>query len=429
MAKKPTATIFTKQGGEIKEGSLKAALNEHRKIHGIKKGEPESMWKLVLKGEELTLPPRMDVQTTRKMEKAFAALKKLHSDSAKLQSEDEKAKAKQEQESQQRGQRLMVATGAGFARANAGVDAGMATLQTTIGKKFILTATGLTPAQDVKITEEDAGQLISCLTRTTDGLGAIQSAVSWALGDAVVFIEENFDEGEQLIEQIISETGKTKHTITEARRLAKAFPQDQRHAELSMTHHQEIFNYREGVKPARLEKIIDEIKVAKVNVIKTKDGKEIKQAEAGSCSQLRKLLQESSETSKESKKGKRPKKAGPVVTAEAPAQAISPGGYRGYLYLAVDGEAGNFHHQELSKDAVKSEKFMIIDLDAMVVLNDDGTEGKGIGQLPPVWFNKDEPANKPTPAAKPEKKAAAKKESTKAAVKAPEVTSMDDMPD
>lgn len=210
----------------------------------------------------------------------------------------EKAEAAKRKENQQ----IALAGVAGQKTGELFIDVGTDGLQTMVkrasGGHFEASATGLVIKGAVKdVTKKDIAQLIGALATSSESVDIVRSQVQWNLGDAVLFARNNFDDGDAIVEQVASAYGKSKHTIQQAARLAEHFAQDERRPELTFTHHQEMFNYRDAVPKGKMGKIIDAVLVGEPeqSVGKANGENEVIRKPL-SCNKMRALLREAAGT-------------------------------------------------------------------------------------------------------------------------------------
>lgn len=218
--------------------------------------------------------------------------------------EQELAKAAEKAEAAKRKENQQIAL-AGVAGQKSGelfIDVGTDGLQAMVkrasGGHFEASATGLTIKGAVKdVTKKDIAQLIGALASSSESVDVVRSQVLWNLGDAVLFAKSNFDNGEEIVEQVASTHGKSKHTIQQAVRLAEHFAPDERRPELTFTHHQEMFNYREAVPKGKMGKIIDVVLAGEpeFSVEKSNGEKEVI-TKPLSCNKMRAMLREAAGT-------------------------------------------------------------------------------------------------------------------------------------
>jgi hypothetical protein len=431
----------------IKQGTLPLAGEVAKKV-GIEVALAQGLLAIVVKKpdqQELEIPEDMSVKDAKLVQKAFAEfrtlwsahLKKAADDKAaaeaeKAKKEAEKAAAKEAAAAQM--QRNTLAAGKGFAIAAQTGETLIAnvvkSIQTAVGKNFVVSAQGLTVKEGAKISEEDAAVLVSTMANASENSGKVNATTLWALGDAVNFVEDNFANGQDIITAVASLNGQSKHTIVQAGRVAKAFPAEKRIPEYSFTHHQEILNYSKHIKPAQLEKLIEKAREDAVIEVEgtTASGEEVQQTKPISAKKLRGMLQEASKGTGTSNVGKKTPKTetpsnvvpmNPTTGAKsAPPVAIATA----FIYITTSGQV--FKSSILSEAACASDEFAIcIDLAAMKLLEADASEGETVAQLGDEWLPvKEEEAKAPEPAKAP---VLARKAAKKAAVKKEEAAPAD----
>lgn len=391
--------IGTPKKQDWKEHSNEEFWRYVSKELGVKSKEGEPILKAILaeKSVDDLLVEDMDAATRKTVRTAWKELEALMEDHfghiKDMKDEEERAKKEAEVHTAS----LQLASARGFALANQGVAENFVVgLQKLMGDKFQVDVLGLTITEGATITEEDVIQGISCLARTSENVADISAAVGWNLGDLLVFAYKEFDEtaADKLVGEAVAVTGRSKHTVMESLRLARAFPPKKRIAGLSMTHHQELNNYlakHPDIDQKEVKKIIDDVLDGEqISKIKQPDGSFLEQKKVKSCAHLRKALQALT--------GKAPETpAAPGTTTTTTAAATTGTGTvvsvdesvsnKGFLYIRnEDGKV--FQHKDLLKKVNGSGKFLVIDLTSKCVLDENGGEEYTIEQLDPSNLNK-----------------------------------------
>lgn len=282
-------------------------------------------------------------------------------------------------------------------------------LQRVLGKKFTVTATGLSIQDGAKVTEAEAVRAVATLSESSEKASTIGTTTMLALGDLVLTIRAQLgdDVADKLIQQAVSITGKSKHTIQDAERVVKwantVFEGHERPANLTPTHWQEAKNYaqdREGnptIPAEEVRSILEVVATGKVVGKGVVDGQPVDQMKPLSCAEERDLLKKArGDTSpKPTPKGKKAKaKAAAAPQANDPASGggdyLAP---KGFLYIQDFDNI--FHTEDLSEEALAAEdegssRFIVVDLEEMVILAPNGKPHKAIGDLPDLSIVVDE---------------------------------------
>ena len=395
----------------IKEVKATTLANTIGSEYGIKRNQSQDLLTLHLKDQALELDDDLDPADKKCLTKAYNAIGKAIELHDKLLAEQEKAKAAEEAElakakavEDKKTSAIMIAGAKAQGVSQALTDNAITNMQKVLGKNFVVTDTGLTIADGALITEEGMAQAIATLATSSEGLDDIRAITMWNLGDLCIELESLYPErAEEILLAAVDAKGKQKHTVQCAIATCRKTPHDRRFPELTFTHHQEIANYADKIKSKKtLDKIIADARVADVKKVTTPDGREITHTKPQSCAVLRKALQEAAGIVPELKAPKEPVKV-PTEAPESQDETPTPAASRGFIY--IEGATGDaFASKVLSDKALKSGAFSILDLDAMRVLNADGSEGDQIMQLPEEFLDE-------TPEApKKEKKSKVKKE-------------------
>lgn len=402
--KQPKSIYLKAADGSMKQVDFEKALASWKKTHGIKPAEVEGLVNAHLKGlDEPELGEDMPTAEQKKFTAIFKAIRKDFTESnkhiAKLEAYKQRAVADKQKELS--AITLASAQGAQVAMVlhNHYVD----DFNKVLGKKFVVTSMGCQIAEGATINKADLATAIGIASMQGEAQTNMRTTSMFVIGDLCVAAENAFGPGEadELIEQVVNTTGLAKHTVQEGIRLAKFFPPDKRIEGFSATHHLELKNYSDGIKPATLKKIIEEAANGDVVQIKTADGKVIEQKRPISCAKLRQKLQAASESKnvKGSKDDKAPSTppapgkndlppggsgnlAGSDEDEGETPQASSGGAKSGYLYIsghAVDGKQV-FKSKNLDTSLLGS--CIVIDLESNQVLDSDGNEEYGIEEAP-----------------------------------------------
>jgi hypothetical protein len=245
----------------------------------------------------------------------------------------------------------------------------------------------LIPAKGAKLTKVGMVTSLSGLLNSNDRLDYVKTSMGWATGDLCNLILEacnnNLEEAEEIVAHATSVAGKKKHTVQQSWKVAAYFKPEQRTAGLTMTHHQEIYNYREPMAKhgVTVEEAIayalDGIKSTEVQV----NGQKVVHTAPHSCSELRKWLQEKCQiTPKPNEPPK--KKPQSTETKEEEVKKSAPKGPE-FNFFFLDSATGQaYKWTEASAAALASETLYVYDLKAMKEVLSDGSEGADIEELP-----------------------------------------------
>lgn len=304
---------------------------------------------------------------------------------AKLDKQNEDA-AKKEAE---RGEKMELARMKGVEIGEAYRDTAVAGIQQIVGKKFVVDATGLqTPDGQIKISEAELVAAVSGLATAGSNLDNVKASVIWVQGD-LVNLMSTLPRGEELIEQAIAVSGKDKHTVRQAQRLAAWIPHEKRIASLTATHHMEAFNYSKvtdenGKRVFTDKKIFDVLadaaKGEKIVSVNKANGEEKEIYKPISCAELRKKFQDLCGIKKRDKKVE---EAEPTQTEgdedEGPTGKVSePEKKNGYLYFSPDFIP--FWSEEVSTIHIAS-GYTCVCMTSMMTIDEDGNEGARVENL------------------------------------------------
>lgn len=270
-------------------------------------------------------------------------------------------------------------------------------LQRILGKKFVVSTSGLTIADGATITEQDAAALIGTLAETTERETAVRTTINMSLGDAIIAIKGAFgeDEGNKLIQQVVSERGQSKHTVQECERTMQwvnsVWDFSDRPHGLTYSHLQDGKNYtrtRQGeflIHPEKIKEIF--AKAVEGDVVSSgtlADGTAFENRKPWSTAKLREALTELLPAKPPAAKPA----AGPP--ADAPSGEESYVRPKGYFY--VERNDAVFWHEDLIPEALalKDEDgetdtyTIVIDIENMCLLTRSGKRLAVITDLPPI---------------------------------------------
>lgn len=410
MSKRKINTLFYKESdGEVTALEGPHILKALKRDTGLKPAEAEEMWSLILKGaEEPGGLEDLSAAEAKPYKTAFSTMKKVLAFHDKEVERQKTAVEKEEVKLQELGEKMVVAGMRGFAKAGAfEEDMVVSGLQAVVGKKILISSVGATFKEDTQMSELEFTEAIAAVSNITSRFDSGKQSAVFVLGD-ICNEAMKYQNGEMVLAQAVRLTGKDKHTIKQAMNMCAWIPQNKRVPGLTGTHYIEAMAFRDGSKSdypltdAKLFKLLEKAAVGgeKIIDIETPDGEKKLQTASVSTLRFREMLNEAAGKPNKEPKEKSPE---PPLTEREQEQvetAISNVRSRGYLYLMGSEQ---LQHEELSTSALK--EFCVIDLDTMIRLNQDGSEGPSIERLPDGWFPQAE-----APASKPKKKKA-KKES------------------
>lgn len=398
--KKTPDTLLVEDGGTVKPFKASSIFTTIAKEIGVKKGEVEIMFPVAFHGGDLDLSDDLDSAHRKLLNAAFKKLKAVVVSHNKLTSQLNNKKEEEKAIVLARGKTVAMATGVGYAKSEALIDAAMDDLQHVIGDKFKITATGLTSVKGSSFTEVDFANVIATLASGSEVISRIGNSICWSLGDAILLARKTLGESvaDTMVEQVIESSGRQKHTVVDALRIAEKFPASKRYKELSFTHHQELANYEKRIDPEKLQVII-EVTLTGENTreIVTPSGKKIKQARPLSCAKMRKALQEAAGATDEAEPGNKKK--------TPPKPSSSKGA--GFIFIMSNGD-DVFRGEDCSADDLgRDDVAYAIDISRMVVLNLKGgkvndysdisilpsaepKESKAVKRVPPLEEDSDD---------------------------------------
>lgn len=378
--------IYTQDGKEIIETPFDKAIKTFGKEHSLKPTYTNALFKGAVKGKE---PKGEDDLKNHKLAVKFLA------DSAALKQKLNDQIAEEEEKEKEQHNLIVAEASKGYQLAQAYGDNAASALEKLLGKKFHVTNTGLTIAEGAKLSEAEATRAIATLAEVSERNQVVGTTTQYALGDLIVSLRSSAGDeaADRIIEQAVSVTGKSKHTVQEAERMVewcnKVFKDEPRPDNLTPTHMSELrqgSQTRQGeplITPAKLRKIIEKVVEGTVTGTGIVDGKEVEQRKPLPCAEVRSLLNEA--------KGVKPKTQssnGDGKTHEAEETTEAPAKAAGFLYIS-DWEAAPFHSDKLDKDALEevdadgSYKYgLVIDLAKGCSLNRKGKKLHAFAPLP-----------------------------------------------
>lgn len=354
--------IETEEG--VEQMDKEQVIRFLKKEHGIKPDEAKTVFDVAASDGkyELDLSDCDDADKKKALTAAFKATEKLLKRSAEITEEQEKAKEDAKKQEAKHGEMIVAASQKGIKLAKAGGASEMTENLSKLMAKGVnaniqVTETGLSLKKGAKITEVELTTAIAGLCGLSEETAKFRTIVGWNLGDAALLAEQ-FDGGvDRIVAQAIKERGISKHTVMQAIKLCREFPHEDRIAGLSVTHHQELMNYKGSIKdPKKFKAIVKELKDgATADVVP-------------SCAELRTVLQEAS--------GKKPKASKPGKNGSAKEERACTANY---LYIMGSGAPDEcFVHENLSESTLDDDGITVIDLNSLSVL---GKKGQPISVL------------------------------------------------
>lgn len=309
---------------------------------------------------------------------------KAKSEKAKAKTDEAKAKVEEakamERETQaKRGELIALASAQGHELSRSYEQSTVDTLGQMLGKKWEVSLGGASLKDGAELTEVEAAKAVATLAEITERNDTVRSTTMLALGGVIISIKDQFgsEAGDRLIQQTVSVTGKSKHTVQDAERVmewARSVFKDDHDAiaGLSYTHLQELKNGsqdRKGnltIKPAELRKIVKKVKDGKVVAAgKKASGEPIEQRKVLSCAETRELLVEAGGGEKVDKKKSKDK----GKKSEAIAPQVDPDKH---LFLYIDEDLNFKHSFGLVRSMLGLDGLIVIDATDLTILNGDG---------------------------------------------------------
>ncbi len=311
----------------------------------------------------------------------------------------EQKAAEKEQAKQQAA--ISVAGAKGSALAVKYAETAVEGLQRVLGKKFVVSNNGLTIADGVTFTEQDAASLVGTLSETTEKETAVRTTINMVLGDALIAIKDAFgpEAGDALIQQVVSERGQSKHTVQECERtmgwVNSVWSREDRPQGLTFSHLLDGKNYtrnRQGdflIDPDKIKEIF--AKAVEGEVVSSgtlADGTPFENRKPWSTSRLREAF---SELLPDKQPATPKAAAGPP--SESSGEKSDAGDYiapKGYLYVERNDVV--YWDEDLVMDALalkdadgETDTYtIVIDLENMQLLKRNGKRLSVVAQLPPV---------------------------------------------
>lgn len=360
---------------------------KYYKDKGMKPAQFDQLWEVAQSGNDLQLDPETPASESKWLNTMFKSMVKEIEETKKNVAKRASDAAAAQAAKEKQGKQFALATAEGFAKNEIFIDQTVEVIQHGLGKKFVVTKTGLELAPDAKISPLDYGKAIAMLASGTEGAKTVANSMTWALGDLLRLARKNLgdEETDIIIAQVVEQTGQAKHTVAEAERVSTVFPPDERFPTLTYTHHQEIANYKGNIKAGELKKIVAKVVAgedANARVIFSPSGEKITQRRPLSCAATRSLLKEASGTATTTEKPAKGKDVTntPEPEAKAPLKVEV---LTTFLYITTEGTAFQSQGKTALIDMMQDdETAFTIDLDTMRFVKSDGSEGDLIPQAP-----------------------------------------------
>lgn len=338
------------------------------------------------------------VKTEKNKEKVEKpAAKKAASKAAKEVNDTEKSEAKRgsvvvvdEDVSESKGQIALIASAKGHALSNAYASSAVSAIQQMLGDKFVVTGSGVSPAEGAVITEEDFGNGIAFLAETSERENSIRATILLAFGDMILTARDSLGDeaADRLIQQVVSIHGQSKHTVQDSERVSRfkcrLFPNNDAPEGLTYTHWQELkngFQGHDGKLKADVKAIKGIIrKVVEGNVVSSfinDEGEKIENRKPLSCNVLRAMIKELFDDEEEARPTKEKKSKGddkePEDTSdESEDEIILADDSQAIKYIIVDLEdVTKVYHASELKDEHFDSRFLILDIGKRVNIDPD----------------------------------------------------------
>jgi len=198
--------------------------------------------------------------------KAYTAAWKAVQEMVKFHNEHQKeldnAEKRRKEELEKQGEQIALAEVKAESLVDVTVrDGGIQNIQSGLGEKFVVSATGISGAEGAELSQKDILGAVAYMAKSADGIDKLKTVTTWGFGDMVVLAavslftgpdgKVNDDDLDDFVAQLCDTTGRSAQTVKQARRVSEYFdgttPARTRQAGLSFTHHQEAFNYANGV--------------------------------------------------------------------------------------------------------------------------------------------------------------------------------------
>lgn len=374
----PKTVHVEENEGEWKDMTLGGFKKYLKDTTRLKAEEVDQMLNLIDKGQDFEPDPELDEKQSEFYSNAFAIVTEAVEASAERAKEIEEEKAELEAEKKKEHGALALAGCKGYAIGEALEENFADAMSAAIGDDYEVTPTSLHIRKGATLTEAGVAEALATLVNADGALDRMRGNVLWSTGDLLMITEESFPNHEEIIGAVVESTGKTKHTVMESLRLAKAYPEEERMADLTATHHQEINNYRKQIKPAsKLKKIIKEVREGTTREVVTTDpetGEEkvITQTIPLSCGKLRKMLQEAAGKEPTGKDGAESEAEGGAEAAEVKA------GIEGFFYFDILGQV--FYSEKFDPEAWAN-CVICVDTVACATVDGEGNEENDVPTL------------------------------------------------
>lgn len=349
-------------------------------------------------------PPggKTTVELVKEKAKAKAAEDKEKKEAQKLAAKTKRDAEKAEKEEKtakiaevqvKRGQAMILAAEKGRAMTSEVTDvAYINNLQKAVGKKFSVSATGLTLTPDAIISEDEFTSVIAGLAGATEGLRRAEGSTTFALGDACLEAQKAFqDSAENIITNAANVAGREKHTIVQAMRVCEFFPITERVEGLTFTHHQEGMNYSR-------QKGTDKLKITKPTL-----NKMLKDAFVVEGLPITKATGDDIEARKEPMSVRAFREILQDRVGKAPTRGGSNGDKKDsiedeldHLFLYIDSDGKVEFTRGINLEICKADNHVVVDATDLTVLKNDGSIYYKVEELP-AEEKKEEPVEAAEP--------------------------------
>lgn len=333
----------------------------------------------------------------------YAAVNKAYKAHLDIGADIVDAKAKQAKAAEARGMQIVVGAEQGRAIAIKSAAHMVDGFAAAIKGKFVIDGPSMKLAKGAKPTEKDFSVALGYVVNLKGAASEAADQAGFYMVDLIALADQAGFNGNELIEQIADEFGVKKFTVMQAKRVGEFWPQAKRLPGVSMSAHAEIANYAGGVKDAaKLEAVIEKVKVGIVDEITTAEGRKVKtEPKHYGAKQVRAMMQE---ISGKAPHPKTPKAGAPKTDVES------------YLYITTDekGEEAIYVSSALSLIACADPATTVIDLSSLTQLGSKGELAYKLEAAPEAWFVAPAEVTTPKTEKKPKKEKEPKVEEPKA---------------
>ena len=180
-----------------------------------------------------------------------------------------------------------------LAVAEALTDTTPPSLTKVFGGKLVFGSDGCTPGAGATITKDDLKFGIAMLSHSVeDTRTRLESSLMWSLGDLIIMLRDNYADADDVLGEAVAVTGYAKEACIIAERLSRRYPQAERIAGLSHTHHRELLNYPEVDSTTRASIVSEVLRGELLSCVTTPDGRKIERRKPLSCATMRRMLRD-----------------------------------------------------------------------------------------------------------------------------------------